>query len=196
MAEEKKMVKASELLKKIEDGGWEAEVVDDEDCYPQIFSAELEADEDGSLSLTGHYGYRQDSPRYGVSLGQIVVEIDGVTFTAERIAEGEIDGWEISGEEIDYDNDLTEEDLTEALEEGDLPHYCSDGYEFDGSEVAVEDLVDACDTYPEFLVETEDGELLGFNDQKDIPEGSAAIELSEVIERLFEAGDVSYCFRG
>lgn len=189
-------IKASELLKKIEDGEWEAEVVDDEDCYPQIFDAELEADGDGALSLTAYYGYRQDSPRYGVSLGKIVIEIDGVTFTAGRIAEGEIDGWEISGAEIDYDNDLTEDDLTKALNEGDLPHYCPDGYEFIESEVSVEDLVDACDTYPEFMVETEDGDLLGFDDEDDVPEGAVAVELSEVIERLYDDGEVSYDFRG
>jgi len=77
-----------------------------------------------------------------------------------------------------------------------LPHYCSGGYEFDESEVSAEDLVDACDAYPEFLVETEDGELLGFDDEDDIPEGAFTIELSEAIERLFDEGEVSYDFRG
>ena len=41
------MKKASELLKKIKAGEWKAEVENDQDCYPQIFDAALEAEADG-----------------------------------------------------------------------------------------------------------------------------------------------------
>ena len=186
------MVKASELLKKIQAGEWEAEVVDDDDCYPELFSAALEAEGDGSLSLIGRWGYREDSPRHGVSFGRIVVKIDGVKFSAERIAEGELDEWEVSGEEIDYDGDLQEDDLTSALEDGELPHYSPDDYEFDDCEVTASDLKDVCDSYPEYLVETEDGELLGFDDEDDVPEGAQSLDLEDMIDRLFDDGSVSY----
>jgi len=189
------MVKASELLEKIKEGEWEAEVENDGDCYPQLFDTILEADEDGNLSLYGHYGYLEDSPRYGVSLGQIVVEIDGVRFSADRIGEGEIDAWEISGAEIEYDDDLTEDDLTSALEEGELPHYDPDSYDFEENEVTAQDLIDTCDEYPECLVETPDGELLGFDDEDDAPEGSTSLDFEEVITRLFDQGEVSYSLR-
>jgi len=43
------MIKASELLEKIKEGEWEAEVENDGDCYPQLFDTVLEADEDGKL---------------------------------------------------------------------------------------------------------------------------------------------------
>lgn len=45
-------------------------------------------------------------------------------------------------------------------------------------------------------METEDGELLGFDDEESVPEGAEAIEVAEVIERLVDDGSVSYDFRG
>lgn len=190
------MIKASELLKKIKAGDWQAEVENDEDCYPQLFNAVLEADADGSLSLTGYYGYCEDSARYGISLGQIVVEIDGVRFSTERLGEGDIDSWDVDGEDVEYDKGLTEGDLTAALEKGDLPHYDPDSYEFDESSVTADELKNVCCTYPKFLVETEDGDYLGFDDKDSVPEGATPVELEDVINQLFDIGDVSYDFRG
>ena len=187
------MVKASELLKKIEEGNWTAEVENDEDCYPQLRDAELSHDEDGHLSLTASYYYREDSAKYGISLGEIVIKIDGVIFSCQRIDDSENDLWELDGEEIEYDDeDLSEEDLTGALEEKSLPYYNPDDYELDESAVTAEELKNACDDYPEFLVETEDGEMLGFDDEEDIPKGAKPIELLTVIERLMAADEVEF----
>lgn len=186
------MVKASELLEKIKAGAWEAIVENDGDCYPQLFDATLSAEDDGSLSLAGWWGYREDSARYGVSLGQIVVDIDGVKFTAERIGEGELDTWEITGDEIEYDADLTPRDLTEALEAGDLPHYDCDDYEFEECGVTARDLIDVCSDYPDYLAKTKDGEVRAYKNEEDIPDDAEPLDYDTVIEYLFDAGKVSY----
>lgn len=183
------------MISRLRTGDWKAEVENDQDCDPQIFDAALEAEADGTLSLAGYYGYREDSPRYGVSLGQIVVQIDGVKFSVERIGEGTLDSWEVSGVEVEYDGGLTEDDLTSALEEGRLPHYDAEDYYLDESTVTAQDLIDVCDTYPEFLVETEGGNLLGFDDEGNIPDGAEPVEVEEVIKRLLDAGKVSFDIR-
>jgi len=183
-------IKASKLIELLETSEIESEVVDDEDCYPQIFSAEVEADSDGHCSITCQYGYREDSPRYGVSLGRVEFEVEGVRFSASRDCDGGIERYEIEGREIEYDNDLTEDDVVSAAEEN--VEYCGydpDCYCFEESEVSDDDIIDAIDSQPEVFAEDEDGGILGFDDESEIPEGCTRIDADDAIRRLVERRD-------
>jgi len=186
------MIKDSKLQKKLEKGDWEATVENDEDCYAQLYDVSLENDEEGFLRLSGKYGFPDDSARYGASLGDIVVEIDGVRFSASRIDEDEIDQWEISGEEIDYDKGLSEEDLLEIIEGGDLPYYDPDAYGFDEDKVTLEQLIELCVEYPKFIVRAKDGNLMGFDDEKEIPKGARRVKLENAIKQLHKEGKAVY----
>jgi len=166
----KKPIKASKLIEKLNEGGIEAEVENAEDCEAELMHVTISGDSGDECSVTAYYYYPEDQPNRGVSLGQIVFEVEGVRFEAERTGEGEHDTFELSGREIEYDDDLTEEDVIEAAEDNvEMPEYEPDSYEFDPNDFSDQDLKDAIEDEPNVYAE-KDGVVYGFDSEDEIPE--------------------------
>lgn len=185
-------IKASALIEKISSGEIEAEVRDDEDCEPKLMHTDICAEDNGNCTVTVYYFYQEDQPNHGVSAGSIHFDVCGVHFSADRDFDGEHEEFEMSGREIVYDGDLTEEDVREAVEDNvDLPVYDYSNYEFDSSEISDEDIIDSVEEHPEYFAEHE-GEVFGYDDEDDIPEGYEIIDSDDAIAKLIAKGDINY----
>lgn len=168
-------VRASEILKVLESGKVEAKVENDEDCYPKLLHVTIGSELGEPCELYAYYYYQGDQPGYGVSLGQIVVEVDGVRFEAERISDGEHDTFVVEGD-VEYDDGLKAADLIAAIEKYvDLPEYRYDYYEFEECSVSDSDLKEAIEEGPAFFA-IKDNVVYGYENEDDIPPGFKQID--------------------
>ena len=185
-------IKASELIEKIENEEISVEVFGDEDCSARLMHTTIEADADGKCSVTVYYYYREDQPNYGVSAGYVEFDLEGVHFSADRDFDGGHDDFEMSGREIVYDNDLSEEDIQNALEENVyIPDYDGSSYEFEPGDFSIDEIVDSVEDAPEVFAE-HGGEIYGFDGTDEVPEGYDILDSKEAIRRLVSSDDVQY----
>lgn len=178
---------ASELIELIENSNIEAKVEDDEECYPVVKSAEINpAYSDGECELKVKYGYQDD----GVA-GRLVFDVAGVHFSADRNFDGEHEPFEISGREIEYDDDLDEDAVLDAVESNvSMTEFDPDDYEFDESSVDVADIVDVLDSWPDYLAVDDGDTVYGYDDENDIDEDYACLEaVDEAVEKMLENGN-------
>lgn len=168
-------VRASEILKVLESREVRARVENAEDCYPKSLHVTIGSEPGEPCELYAYYYYQGDQPGYGVSLGQIVVEVDGVRFEAERISDGEHDKFVMEGN-VEYNNGLKVADLIEAVEKYvDLPEYRYVDYEFDEFSVSDSELIEAIEEGPAFFA-LKDDIVYGYENEDDIPPGFKQID--------------------
>ena len=198
MKKAKKTVKASELIEAIRQKKLVFSVCGDEDCYPRLRDADIDVDSDDTCRITAYYEYPEDQPAYGVSPGYVEGEILGVCFHADRDFEGEHDEFEISGIPIEYDQGLTQDDIVEALEEdGDIPAYDPDDYEFDECSVSDDDIREAVrDGDGPSVFATDGSDVYGYDDEESVPSDYEIIDRDEAVDKLLENGAVDYCMAG
>ena len=176
---------ASELIELIETSSIEATVEDDDECTPVVKSAEIDTYSDGECELKVKYGYQDD----GVA-GRLVFEVAGVHFSADRNFDGEHEPFEISGREIEYDDDLDEDAVLDAVESNvSMTEFDPDDYEFDESNVVAADVVDVLDSWPEYLAVDDGDTVYGYDDEDDIDEDYEIIEtVDEAVGKMLENG--------
>ena len=149
------MVTVRELIDELRSmGSIDAEIVDNGDLNPRFAGLNIDYDEEsGEISIDGgYYRYAEDSCMRGIDPGLSEATVCGVTFSKPILGaeEAEID---ISGDDIDYDEEideededeereeLTESDVLEAAEEViNFPAYDVDDYPFDISDVDEDEI--------------------------------------------------------
>ena len=177
---------ASELIELIETSNIEAAVEDDEECYPVVKSAEFDTYSDGECELKVKYGFPDD----GVA-GRLVFEVAGVHFSADRNFDGEHEPFEISGREIEYDDDLDEDAVLEAIEDNvSITEFDPDDYDFDEDKVDVDDIVNVLDTWPDYFAVDDSDTVYGYDDEDDIDEDYENLEtVDEAVGKMLENGN-------
>lgn len=194
-------IKASELIAALEAEEVEGEIADPGDAGPYLQSVTIEVDDDHRCSLAGRLAYREDDVKSCINDGKVVAKVMGVVFTRSFIYEDyEIEIDEDAGREIEYDEDLSEEDVLEASEAGIVfPSYDSDDFPFEEESVADQDIIGALKWFgQEFdaYALNQDGAVCAFESEDDVPEvGYTIISEDEAFAKLAkDRPGISYDF--
>lgn len=182
-AEEDTPILASELIGLIESNSIEAQIEDEDECKPQIKSTDIEsAYSDGECKLIIRYGFPDDG-----TAGRLVFDVGGVHFSSDRNFDGEHEPFEISGREIEYDEDLDEDSILEAVEDNvSITEFDPDDYEFDEDNVDASEVENALDNIPDYLAVDDGGTVYMYDDEDEIDEDYEQIELSDAIAKMLE----------
>ena len=169
MTDYKTPVKASKLIAALEKTSYTAKIVDVGDLYPFLSSVEVEVDSDTYVcSLIGYYGYYEDSCMHGINGGRSEATVLGVTFS-RSILNDDAD-IEISGRDIEYDEDLDEEDVTRAVIDSiDFVNYDPDDFPFDEDSVTDSDILENLDCEYSVFALNASGDLCAFDSEDEIP---------------------------
>ena len=181
MNEKVQKIAAGDLIALIKSTKPTAEIENDEDIYVQPMG-EIEVDDDGLCSLVVH-------PDLGNSLdmGNFRIEIGGVDITVTRELDGPGDDYEFDGVEIEYGDDVSEDDVIKAIEENvNFPPY--DELQYNITDFAPGDVddsitVDEGDVY----AKDADGNVYQYSDESEGPEDQTVIEAGEAVHMLVEA---------
>lgn len=175
-------VKASKLIAKLEAcDDLEAEVVDEGDARPVYRQTKLYVGVDHSCMITGELMYVQDDAKYGVDGGRSEITVLGVTFSMALMNECN-DDIEIEGREIEYDNDLTEDDVIEAAHTNiDWPSYDADDYPFEEEDLEDSEIIEKYygENGGDFYAQDANGKIYNYDSEADIPATQSKIDYDE-----------------
>jgi hypothetical protein len=168
MKDYKTPVKASKLIAALEGKSIRAVQTSAGDLYPRIRSVDVVPDpETNKCSVVGYYYYSEDTAKMGVDPGRSEANILGVVFSSTILDDS--DEVEISGREIVYDGDLSEDDVLAAAREViSFISYDPDDYQIEDV-VTDEDILENIDTPYEVFALNSAGELCSFESEVDIP---------------------------
>lgn len=191
---------ASKLIEEIEKGTYKATITDSGDLYPNFRGTSLHVAEDGRCTITGYYYYDEDTPTCGVDGGCAECEILGVTFSRSVLdMEWGCSEIEIFGREIEYDNDLTEDDVIQAADDNiDWCSYSPDSFSLDEADISDDEIIDSLDDalcdLPDYYAFAKDanGDVFAFkveypdDELEEAPEGFEPIDCDEAFRILAE----------
>lgn len=181
MSDEKKTIKASELIKMLAEKKPTAAVENDDDCYVRP-KAEIEVDDEGLCSLSVGQAIPSDP-----DLGNFLIEIGGVTITVGRGIDGPEDDYEFEGAEIVYDG-VTKENVIAAIK-GNVKFPAMSEFEFryNDTEFDPDDVEESVETDYEVFAEDDEGNIYAFESEDEVGDELEVIESEDAIHKLVEA---------
>ena len=179
-------VKASELIKALEGADIDAEIVDEGDLAPVFRGVSVVVGDDHVCSVSGSYMFIEDSPRHGVDPGCSEAKVLGVVFS-KSVMGSDVESAGLSGRAIEYDGDLTEDDVIRAAESAIFfPGYDPDDYGFEPESVDDDELRDAIlDELPDGTYALDSvGQVCCFEPEESLPEDFREISREEAADQL------------